>query len=97
MTQLFRSGRTGSHALYVMPADVLSAEPIDGGDMSSLRADGSHNGVCYLAVIRPLHDGTSLVRIAAHPDRILTQGYTVVLSEAELAKAQPWDGCFQVV
>jgi hypothetical protein len=70
---------------HVLPATILSAEPIDEQDTSNLRADASSNGICYLYILRSLHDGTCLARVAAHPDLLTEQGYTVVLSEGSLA------------
>ena len=79
------------HYPYVAPANVLSAEPVDDEDASNLRAEASHNGACYLEVTRLFQDGTYLVRVAAHPDLIRTDGYTVVLYAAQLAQARPYD------
>src|SRR5947209_8033924 len=75
------------HVPYVMPADVLSAEPTHEKDVSSLRADASHEGVCYLHITHSFHDGTYLARVAAHPALILSHGYTIVFTEMQLAQA----------
>lgn len=79
------------HYPYVMPASVLSAEPTHEQDTASLRDVASSDGACYLKVIRSFNDGTYLARVAAHPDRILTHGYTLVLSDAHLTLARPYD------
>ncbi len=91
MTQAILERRICYHYPYVAPATILSAEPVDDADASSLRADASTNGVCYLEVTRSFHDGTYLARVAAHPDLIRTQGYTIVLNAAQLALARPND------
>jgi hypothetical protein len=83
------------HSPYVLPASVLSDEPTHDEDPSNLRADASHNGVCYLWVTRSFHDGTYLARVASQPDLVPTHGFTVVLSEVQLAQAHPWDYSFQ--
>ena len=75
---------------YVMSADVLSAEPTHEEDPSSLRDDASCDGRCYLKLTRSFGDGTYLARVAASPALLRHQGYTVVLHEAQLAKALPW-------
>ena len=78
--------------LHAVPADVLFAEPTHDEDMSSLCADASRDGTSYLRLLKVFHEGTYLARVAAHPDFFLaTQGYTVVLTEAQLAQACPWD------
>jgi hypothetical protein len=74
----------------VMPADVLSAEPIDGEDGSNLRADASRNGLSYLQVVPSLEEGRYLVRIVATPE-CARKGYTVILSEEDLFQALPWE------
>jgi hypothetical protein len=83
--------RIGYHQTCVLPATVLSADPLEDTDMSSLQADASSDGMCYLRVIDSFHDGTYLVRVAANPDLVRTQGYTVVLTEGQLASALLWD------
>ena len=77
------------HYPYVLPAEVLSAQPVDEDDPSSLREDASTDGHCYLYVIDDLHDGTYLCRVAASPDAIRTRGYTILLSEEHLEQARP--------
>jgi hypothetical protein len=81
----------GYHQTCVLPATVLSADPVDDQDGSNLQADASRDGTCYLQVIDTFHDGTYLVRVAANPELVRTQGYTVVLTEGQLACALPWD------
>jgi hypothetical protein len=75
------------HFTYVLPATVLCADPIDETDPSSLRADASSEGLCYVQVIDAFGDGTYLARVGASPVRVRTEGYTIVLSEAHLAWA----------
>ena len=79
------------HYPYVAPATILSPDPVDDEDPSSLRADASCNDACYFEVTRSLRDDTFLGRVAADPDLIRTQGYTVVLNAAQLAQARPFD------
>jgi len=77
---------------YEIPADVLSDEPTHDTDASSLRAEASRDGTSYLRLLKAFHDGTYLARVAAHPDFFpATQGYTVVLTDKQLAQARPWD------
>ena len=83
--------RIGYHQTCVLPAAILSADPVDDQDASSLQADASSDGICYLRVIDSFHDGTYLVRVAARPDLVRSHGYTVVLTEGQLASALPWN------
>ncbi len=72
---------------------MLSAEPTHDEDTSSLRADASQDSTSYLRLLKAFHDGTYLAPVAAHPDfSPATEGYTVVLTEAQLAQARPWEG-----
>ena len=80
------------HHPYVMPADILSPEPTHDTDLSSLRADASASGLCYLKLTASFYDGTYLGRVAASPAALRSRGYTIVLNEAQLAKARPWHG-----
>jgi hypothetical protein len=80
------------HYPYVMPADVLSPEPTHEDDPSSLRAEASCDGVCYLKFTHSFHDGTHLARVAASPDALRSRGYTVIVNDAQLRKAHPWHG-----
>jgi hypothetical protein len=76
---------------YAIAAEVLSDQPTHDDDPSSLRAEASRDGTCYLRLLKAFHDGTYLARVAAHPVFFpATQGYTVVLTEKQLAKARPW-------
>lgn len=75
--------------IYEMPASVLSNEPVDSQDTSSLRADASCNGVCYLSLIRSLEDGMHLAKVAAHPENA-TQGFTLVVTDEQMVQAQPY-------
>ena len=76
---------------YVIPADVLSDEPIHEEDSSSLRLDASRDDTCYVRITRSFGDGTFLACVAASPECKQTQGFTVVLTEAQVLKARPWD------
>ena len=76
---------------YAIPSDVLSDQPTHDEDASSLRAEASRDGTCYLRLLKAFHDGRYLARVAAHPDFFpATQGYTVVLTAEQLAQARPW-------
>jgi CRP-like cAMP-binding protein len=74
----------------VIPAKLLSDEATDEQDRSSLRRDASCEGLSYLQVLRPVEEGIYLARVAATPERV-RQGYTVLLDEATLWQARPWD------
>src|SRR5450755_2201147 len=89
MTQASLERRICYYYPYVAPATILSADQVDEQDTSSLRADASTNGACYLEVTRSFHDGTYQTRVAAHPNLIRTRGYTDVLNAARLALARP--------
>jgi len=78
------------HYPYVVPADVLSAEPTHEDDPSSLREEASCGSLCYLKLTCSFHDGTYLARVAASPEALRSHGYTVVVNDAQLAKAYPW-------
>jgi hypothetical protein len=78
------------HYPYVVPADVFSAEPTHENDPSSLRAEASCSGICYLKLTRSFHDGTYLARVAVSPEALRSHGYTVVVNDAQLVKARPW-------
>src|SRR5260370_18370916 len=83
------------HYPYVLPATLLSDEPTHDGDPSSLRADASSDDTCYVRITRSFGDGTFLARVAASPECKHTQGFTVVLTETQLAQARPLDGRVQ--
>ena len=79
---------------YVLPADLLSDEPTHDGDPSSLRADARGEGTCYVRVLRAFGDGTYLARVAATPGfNPHWEGYTLVLTEAQLSQARSWNQC----
>jgi len=82
------------HYPYVVPATLLSEEPTHVGDTSSLRADASRDDRCFVRLMRAFGDGTFLARIAASPDFTHRQ-FTLVLTEAHLSQAKPWDGRIQ--
>ena len=78
---------------YVLPADLLSDDPTHDGDPSSLRADASCEGTCYVRVLCAFGDGTYQARVAATPGfNPHQEGYTLVLTEAQLSQARPWNG-----
>ena len=85
--------RLGHHDVCVVPARVLSAEPTHDEDPSSLQAEASHAGQCYVRVLLSFGDGTYLAHVAASPD--FKCRFTVVFSEAQLAQAQPSHRCVQ--
>lgn len=82
------------HFPYIMPASVLSPEPTHESDPSSLRADASSGGICYLKLTQSFHDGTYLARVAASPNMLRSHSYTIVLNDAHLAKVRPWHSQF---
>jgi hypothetical protein len=69
---------------------VLSDEPTHEGDPSSLREEAGCNGLCYLKLTQSFQDDTHLARVAASLDALRTGGYTIVVNDAQLAKARPW-------
>ena len=71
--------------IHVLSASLLSDEPVDAQDESSLRADASANGICYVTVSRPLDSGALLARVAAHPSLLPDMGYTVVLNSHDVS------------
>ena len=77
-----------SRTVYALPASILSEEPTHEQDPSSLRAEASTSEVAYVHVVRSLFDGTTLVRVAAHPELLSHQGYTLVLDDADLEGAR---------
>jgi hypothetical protein len=77
-----------SRTMYALPASILSDEPTHEQDPSSLRAEASTDGVAYVQVVRSLFDGTTLVRVAAHPEQLFHQGYMLVLDDADLQGAR---------
>ena len=85
------SPRVWYHWTYVAPSSILSPDPIDSSDTASLRTEASCDGICYLQVIRSLADDTYVVRVAAHPELLTEASHTVLLSDAQLAQALPWD------
>ena len=76
---------------YAIPSGALSDEPTHDEDPSSLRAEASRDGICYLRLLHDFGDGTYLARVAAHPTFFpAAEGYTVVLTDQQLAQARPW-------
>jgi hypothetical protein len=84
------TSRIGYLITSVIPASLLSDEPIDAEDPSSLRTDASHEGLSYLQVSYQLSEGVYVCRVASSPDRAAA-GYTVLLTEQQLSFALPWD------
>jgi hypothetical protein len=76
---------------YMIPADMLSDEPTHQEDPSNLRAEASCDDTCYVRITRSFGDGTFLARVSASPEFKQIQGFTVVLTEAQVLKAKPWD------
>src|SRR5260370_24947136 len=58
---------------YEIPSDVLSDEPTHNEDLSSLRAEASRDGICYLRLLKDFQDGTYLAPVAAHPNFLPTR------------------------
>jgi hypothetical protein len=85
------SPRAWYHWTYVAPSSILSPDPTDSSDTASLRTEASCDGICYLRVTRSLADDTYVVRVAARPELLTGASHTVLLSEAQLAQALPWD------
>jgi hypothetical protein len=84
--------RVGYYWTCILPADILSSEAVDCSDPSSLRKDASSDELSFCQVINSLQDGSYKARVAASPDAdFISQGYTVLLSEEQLAYALPWD------
>ena len=77
------------HQTYEAPASLLSDDPVEEQDVSSLRAEASADGVCYLRPLRLLEDGIYLVRVAARPGRVM-QGFTLIVTDEQMAQAQPY-------
>lgn len=82
--------RIGYLTPCVIPADLLSNEPTDAEDPSTLRADASQDGLSFVQVLRALEEGLYQTRVAASPDRV-HKGYTVLLTEQQLCFALPWE------
>ncbi len=82
--------RIGYLTTCVIPAALLSDEPTEVEDISSLRADASRGGLSFAHITQSLEEGVYLARVAASPDRV-AHGYTVLLTEHDLHFALPWD------
>jgi hypothetical protein len=82
------------HYPYVLPASVLSDEPTHDEDISSLRAEASQDNICFVRLTRSFGDGTFLARVSASSNFTHRQ-FTLVLTEAHLAQATPWNGRIQ--
>lgn len=75
------------HQTYMMSAMLLSDEPVDAQDTSSLRAAASNNGICYMHLARLLHDGTYLAKVAAAAESLPARGYTIIVTDEQIAQA----------
>lgn len=73
---------------YILPAFLLSDEPVDEQDPSSLQADANNNGKCYLRVLRNFGGGAYLARVAPHPEQVEAAGYTLIVTDEQLAQVQ---------
>lgn len=76
---------------YEVPASLLSNEPVDEQDTSSLRAAASNddNGVCYVHLSRLLENGVYLARVAARPEDA-ARGFTLIVTDEQMAQAKPY-------
>jgi len=91
--------RFGHHGICVVPANVLSDDPLIDPDtheeLPSLRRQISlvngiyHNLLCYAHVLRPCGDGLYWADVAATPNFASTE--RVVLTEEDLYSALAWD------
>ena len=91
--------RFGHHGICVLPADVLSDDPLfdpdTGEDLPSLREQISlvngiyHHLLCYARVLRACGDGLYWADVAATIDFVNTE--RVVLTEEDLYSALPYD------
>jgi hypothetical protein len=94
MSQPIFSHRAYYYWTYVLPAEVLSGDPLDtdsNEDTSSLQAIASADGLCFASVLRSFGEGLYWAQVASHPDRLCTEGFLVVLTEEHLTYALPWD------
>lgn len=86
--------RIGSYWLCVAPATILSGtcEPVDGSSPLSLRDEASCDGLCYLQVLRQCKCGDLYqARVAARPEDVEAQTFTVFFTEEQLTSVLPWD------
>jgi hypothetical protein len=90
MVQTF-IGRVGLQQTAVLPDSIFSNVPTGKNDPSSLRKDASQCRLCYFRAIKQLADDTYIARVAASPKAVETGGYTIILTEAQLTQAIPWD------
>jgi hypothetical protein len=64
----------------------------DGKALPSLRDEvATSDGLCYVCVLRPFHDGTYLARVAASLDLLEREPATIVLTEEHLRYTLPLD------
>jgi len=84
------SRRIGYCIPCVIPAELLSEDPFDEQDTSSLRADASEDRLSYIQVSRMVEESLYLARVASAPENV-ANGYTVLLNEQQLCFALPWD------
>ncbi len=76
---------------FCFDASVLSAEPIDASDLSSLKEAASQDGLSYGHIVKDLGSGCYLLHISSDPDCLPSFFYTLVLSDEDLLTALPWD------
>jgi hypothetical protein len=64
----------------------------DGKTLPSLREEvATPEGLCYVKVVRPFHDGTYLARVATSLDLLEREPATIVLTEEHLRYTLPLD------
>lgn len=80
-----RTGQT-----YEVSASLLSNEPVDEQDTSSLRINASNNGRCYVHILRNLGDETYLAKVAARPEQAEVTGFTLLVTDEQMIQAQPY-------
>jgi hypothetical protein len=88
------SRRIGYCITCVIPAELLSEDPLDEQDRSSLRTDASKDQLSYIQVSRMMEESLYLARVASAPENV-ANGYTVLLNEQQLFFALPWDARLQ--
>lgn len=85
--------RFGHHGICVLPAEVLSDDPLTDPEkheiIPSVRQHLSAHGLCYAQVLKACGDHLYWATMAATPD--LANAERVLLSEAHLRCALPWD------
>ena len=90
--------RIGHHWTCVAPATILCGDALvdeNKTPLASLRAEASHDGLCYLQLIRVVSDDLYLARVAAAPEELSPSSLTAFFTEAQLRFTFPWDCRFQ--